>query len=75
MLGGVSGFGNFLGLLADIVRGVLGARKKREAQERYEAVESDPAGEFIARYGVRGSETREPPPSASPADPGKRGSE
>lgn len=56
MLGGISGIGKFLGLLADLVRRLLRSRKKSAAQESRDSIERDPAGEFIDRYGVRDDE-------------------
>jgi hypothetical protein len=71
MFGGINGIGRFLGLLASIIRRILQSRKRRKAQESYEAIESDPAAEFIDRYGVHenGSESKAP---ASQANAGKR---
>jgi hypothetical protein len=56
MFGGINGLGRFLGLLAQLVRKILRARKEKTAQDQYDAVERDPAGAFIDRYGVRAGE-------------------
>jgi hypothetical protein len=43
----------FLGLLTDIIRGAMVKHEHEERQESSDAISSDPAGEFISRFGVR----------------------
>lgn len=70
MLGGISGIDRFLGLVADLVRRMLQVRRQKETQGSYEAIERDPAGEFVDRYGVRGD--GDDSGTAAQADPGER---
>lgn len=67
MFGGLRGLSALLLLIADLARMILRARKKKAARESYEAIESDPAGEFIDRYGMRDPESGESDASASKA--------